>query len=45
MTGRDGITAHGLTPDLLSRAFTLAADDLAATAVRLGRAAGHTGSQ
>jgi|HubBroStandDraft_6_1064221.scaffolds.fasta_scaffold126025_2 D-aminopeptidase len=45
MTGRDGITAHGLRPDLLSQAFTLAADDLAATAARLGRAAGHTGSQ
>jgi len=42
MTGRDGITAHGLTPDLLGRAFGQAADDLAATAARLSRAAGHT---
>jgi D-aminopeptidase len=42
MTGRDGITAHGLTPDLLGRAFGVAANDLAATAARLSRAAGHT---
>jgi D-aminopeptidase len=39
MTGRDGVTAHGLTPALLGRAFELAADDLASTAARLGRAA------
>jgi D-aminopeptidase len=37
MTGRDGITAHGLTPDLLAQAFARAADDLADTAARLGR--------
>jgi len=37
MTGRDGITAHGLTPQALSQAFALAADDLQRTAVRLGR--------
>ena len=35
MTGRDGITAHGLTPDALSRAFAQAADDLAGTSARL----------
>ena len=45
MTGRDGITAHALTPDLLGRAFALAADDLAGTAARLSRTAGHTGPQ
>ena len=42
MTGRDGITAHALTPDLLSRAFGQAADDLASTSARLARTAGHT---
>jgi D-aminopeptidase len=35
MTGRDGITAHGLTPNLLGGAYALAADDLATTAARL----------
>ena len=45
MTGRDGITAHALTPDLLSRAFAQAADDLASTSARLARTAGHTASQ
>jgi D-aminopeptidase len=44
MTGRDGITAHGLTPDLLSRAFALAADDLAGTAARLHQTATEMGS-
>jgi D-aminopeptidase len=38
MTGRDGITAHGLTPQALSRAFALAADDLQGTATRLSQA-------
>jgi D-aminopeptidase len=38
MTGRDGITAHGLTPDLLAQAFASAADDLAYTAARLSQA-------
>jgi D-aminopeptidase len=42
MTGRDGITAHALTPDLLSQAFTQAADDLAGTAARLAQTAGPT---
>ncbi len=35
MTGRDGITAHGLTPQALSQAFALAAADLQRTAGRL----------
>ena len=42
MTGRDGITAHGLTSEMLGRAFALAADDLASTAARLRSIAGHT---
>jgi D-aminopeptidase len=42
MTGRDGITAHGLTPELLARGFALAADDLASTASRLSQTAGDT---
>jgi D-aminopeptidase len=37
MTGRDGITAHGLTPHLLAQAFGAAADDLKATADGLAR--------
>ncbi len=37
MTGRDGITAHGLTPQALGRAFVQAADDLQRTAARLSR--------
>ncbi len=36
MTGRDGITAHGLTPAHLSLAFRAAAAELAATADGLG---------
>jgi D-aminopeptidase len=43
MTGRDGITAHGLTPALLSQGFAAAADDLRATASRLSRAAAAGG--
>ena len=39
MTGRDGITAHGLTPQLLGQAFAQAADDLRMTAARLITAA------
>ena len=35
MTGRDGITAHGLTAPMLARAYTAAADDLMRTAARL----------
>jgi D-aminopeptidase len=42
MTGRDGITAHGLTPELVSQAFSLAAGDLVSTAARLGQATGST---
>jgi D-aminopeptidase len=38
MTGRDGITAHGLTPQALGEAFARAADDLQAAAARLGQA-------
>ena len=38
MTGRDGITAHGLTPQALGRAFALAADDLQRAAARLRQA-------
>jgi D-aminopeptidase len=45
MTGRDGITAHAMTPDLLSRAFAQAADDLVSTSARLARTAGHTPPQ
>ncbi len=45
MTGRDGITAHGLTPDLLGDAFAGAAADLASIAASLGQAAGHMPSQ
>ena len=45
MTGRDGITAHGLTPDLLGDAFAGAAADLASIADSLGQAAGHMPSQ
>jgi D-aminopeptidase len=37
MTGRDGITAHGLTPDMLAQAFGRAAENLAEVAARLGR--------
>jgi D-aminopeptidase len=44
MTGRDGITAHGLTPELLARAFAQAADDLGSTAARLGQTVGYTRS-
>jgi D-aminopeptidase len=42
MTGRDGITAHGLTPQALGQAFRLAADDLRSTAARLSQR-GQTG--
>ncbi len=35
MTGRDGITAHGLTPAAMAEAFAQAAADLARTAARL----------
>jgi D-aminopeptidase len=42
MTGRDGITAHGLTPQALGQAFGLAADDLRSTAARLSQR-GQTG--
>jgi hypothetical protein len=45
MTGRDGITAHALTPDLLTMAFAQAADDLTRTAARLARTAGHKAPQ
>ncbi len=37
MTGRDGITAYGLTADLLAQAFGGAAENLAEVAARLGR--------
>jgi D-aminopeptidase len=40
MTGRDGITVHGLTPAHLARAFRAAADDLGATAAALSRLPG-----
>ncbi len=40
MTGRDGITAHGLTAPLLATAFKAAADDLTRTAARLTAVAG-----
>ena len=39
MTGRDGITAHGLTAPLLAGAYTAAADDLTRTAARLSAVA------
>jgi D-aminopeptidase len=42
MTGRDGITAHGLTAPLLARAYAAAADELARTAARLTSFAGNT---
>jgi D-aminopeptidase len=38
MTGRDGITAHGLTPQALGEAFACAAEDLQAAAARLAQA-------
>jgi D-aminopeptidase len=37
MTGRDGITAHGLTPDMLAQAFGREAENLAEVAAGLGR--------
>jgi D-aminopeptidase len=40
MTGRDGITAHGLTPAHLAAAFRAAAAELSATASALGRPTG-----
>ena len=40
MTGRDGITAHGLTAPRLAGAYRAAADDLARTAARLTATAG-----
>ena len=39
MTGRDGITAHGLTAPMLASAYRAAADDLTRTAARLSSVA------